>query len=119
MMLTGATCILAAYLVMGLTFTAFCSLYFPSEITEALLISILPWFLCGFAVYFLTALIVLEPVWKYRLFYLLVAATFLPVYLEPAVTGGYAPALPILVLFTVILSISLLFSGYRFRKGEM
>lgn len=119
MMTTGATCLLAACLAMVGLFTGLSTLFFPAEIIRASLISITPWFLCGFAIYFLTALIVLEPVWKYRLLYLLVAGTFVPVYLESAATGGYAPALPILVLFTVVLSISLLFSGYRFRKGEM
>ncbi|QGY45544.1 hypothetical protein GM418_18260 [Maribellus comscasis] len=119
MMLFGTICLLAIDVIMFLLFTSLSLLFFPSEIIIATLVSTAPWFLCGFVVYFLVALIVLEPVWKYRFMYIIVAGAFVPIYLESAETGGYAPALPLLILFTVVLSISLLFSGYRFRKGEM
>ncbi|WP_319227557.1 hypothetical protein [Draconibacterium orientale] len=119
MMLFGAFCLLAIAAVHVLLFTGLSLVYFPSEIIQSALISVAPWFLCGFTVYFLTALIVLEPVWKYRFLYLLVAATFVPIYLQTAAARAYSPALPLLIVFTVLLSVALLFSGYRFRKGEM
>jgi hypothetical protein len=83
------------------------------------LVTLCPWVLSGFAIYYLVALIVLEPVWKYRFAYLLVAAAFVPLFYEQALPGGYGPANPVLFVLVIILSISLLFSGYRFRKGEM
>ncbi len=118
-MLFGTFCLLAAYLVIFLLFWGFSLLYFPVEITGAALLSVSPWFLAGFAIYYFVALIVLEPVWKYRFLYFIVAIAFVPVYLQSALAGAYAPAILILVALTVLLSISLLFSGYRFRKGEM
>nr|WP_320021798.1 hypothetical protein [uncultured Draconibacterium sp.] len=119
MVLFGAFCLFAIAAIQVLLFTGLSLLYFPAEIIQSALISVAPWFLCGFAVYFLSALIVLEPVWKYRFLYLLVAVTFVPIYLQSAASRAYSPALPLLILPTVLLSVALLFSGYRFRKGEM
>nr|WP_320000559.1 hypothetical protein [uncultured Draconibacterium sp.] len=119
MVLFGAFCLFAIAAIQVLLFTGLSLLYFPAEIIQSALISVAPWFLCGFAVYFLSALIVLEPVWKYRFLYLLVAVTFVPIYLQSAAARAYSPALPLLILPTVLLSVALLFSGYRFRKGEM
>lgn len=119
MMLFGTICLLIMFLLTFGLFLFLSALFFPAEIIQAALISIAPWFLSGFVIYYLVALIVLEPVWKFRVLYLIVAAAFIPIYLEPAVAGAYAPAIPVLVVCVIILSISLLFSGYRFRKGEM
>ena len=119
MMLFGTACLLATYLILILLFFALSSIYFPSDIIVPALITITPWFLSGFAIYYLAALVVLEPVWKYRFLYVLVAAAFFPVFLESPLAGGYAPVNVLLTVFVIVLSISLLFSGYRFRKGEM
>ncbi len=119
MMLFGTICLLIGYLVLLTIFYGFSTFYFPSDIIIPALTSITPWFLSGFAVYYFVALIVLEPVWKYRFFYIVVAAVFLPLFIESASIGSYAPANPVLFVLVIILSISLLFSGYRFRKGEM
>ncbi|WP_319481117.1 hypothetical protein [uncultured Draconibacterium sp.] len=119
MMLFGTFCLIAMASVILLLFTGLSLVYFPAEIIQSALTSVAPWFLCGFVVYFLTALIVLEPVWKYRFLYFLVTATFVPIYLQAATARAYSPALPLLIVFTFLLSVVLLFSGYRFRKGEM
>lgn len=119
MMLFGAFCLFTIGTIIILLFTGLSFAYFPAEIIQSALISVAPWFLCGFVVYFLTALIVLEPAWKYRFLYLLIAATFVPIYLQTAAARAYSPALPLLIVFTILLSVVLLFSGYRFRKGEM
>ncbi len=119
MILYGSICLLSVYLLILLIFWGLSIVYFPPEIIIATFITITPWFLCGFTAYFLAGLIILEPVWKYRLLYFLAGATFSTVYLEKAVTGANIPTIPILIFFSVALSISILFSGYRFRKGEM
>ena len=69
--------------------------------------------------YFLVALVVLEPIWKYRVFYLLIGGFFITIYIKSTVTAGYGPVNPILFVLTACLSIALIFSAYRFRKGEM
>ncbi len=119
MMLYGTFCLVLCYLIQLAIFLGLSFIVFPSDITIPALASITPWFLAGFATYYLSALIVLEPVWKYRIAYLIVAGTFVPVYLQSAPTGAYVPVNLALAFLVVIISISLLFSGYRFRKGEM
>lgn len=119
MMFFGTFCMIIISAITVLLFVSLSYIWFPAEIVNGAIITTTPYFLSGFAAYFLTALIVLEPVWKYRLLYTIVAAAFVPIYFNKTIIGGYLPALPLLTVFTIILSISLLFSGYRFRKGEM
>lgn len=119
MMLFGTACLTAVFLILFLLFTALSGVYFPSNIIIPAIISIIPWFLCGYAAYYLVALIVLEPVWLYRFLYLIAAIAIIPVFMTPSVNGGYAPANLILLFLVLILSVAILFSGYRFRKGEM
>ncbi|MCF6332724.1 MAG: ABC transporter permease [Draconibacterium sp.] len=119
MMLFGIACLLAIYILLLVVFYGLSTVYFPSDIIVPALTNITPWFLAGFAIYYFVALVVLEPVWKYRFLYIVVAAAFFPIFLESSLAGAYAPANPLLAVLVIALSISLLFSGYRFRKGEM
>ncbi|MCK3683394.1 hypothetical protein [Maribellus sp. YY47] len=119
MMSFGTAILLAAYLVFTLLFTGIAAFYFPTDIIAPALVSLAPWFLAGFAGYYLLALIVLEPVWKYRFLYVLTAATIIPLYFENGPAAAYQPVNLSLAVLTILLSIALLFSGYRFRKGEM
>lgn len=119
MMQFGTLCLLASFLVVFLLFLGLSLVWFPKEIIWSALVSVTPWFLGGFAAYYLGALIILEPVWLRRILYFLVAAAFVPFFVKNSVPGGYGPAILVLFLMTCLLSVSLLFSGYRFRKGEM
>jgi hypothetical protein len=119
MMGFGTTCLLCCYLIVFLFFWLFSSLWFPAEIISAAVISALPWFLAGLAAYFWVALVLLEPVWLLRLLYFMAACGFIPFFLKQGVSGSYAPVILKLSGIVALLSISLLFSGYRFRKGEM
>ena len=118
MMLFGTACLLACYAFLVSIFYTLSTIYFPADIIFPALVSIVPWFLSGFAIYYLAAFIILEPMWKYRFAYIVFAAAIFPVFLESAIAGGYAPANYLLAILVIGLSISLLFSGYRFRKGE-
>ncbi len=118
MMGYGTLILAAAYIVLFVFFWAMSSSFFPKEIVFDALTSITPWFLSGFTTYYLIGLIVLEPIWRYRFFYLIVSAFFITIYLHSAVNGAYITMNFTLAISTVISSIALLFSGYRFRKGE-
>jgi hypothetical protein len=115
----GSACIAAMFLFFIVAFIAGSFIYFPSEIIKPSLITITPWFLGGIATYFLTALVLMEPIWLYRGLYTVVSAGFITFFYSGAVIGGYKPVLPALAIFMILLSIVVLFSGYRFRKGEM
>ncbi len=118
MMLFGTACLLASSTLLTLIFYVLSTIYFPVDIIIPALISITPWLLSGFAIYYLVAFIILEPMWKYRLFYLVFASAIFPIFLESSIAGGFAPVNMSLAVLVIGLSISLLFSGYRFRKGE-
>lgn len=118
MMVYGTLALSAVYGLLSFILLILSNLFFPQEIVIGTLNSILPWLLSGYAAYFLIALIVLEPLWKYRFFYILISGFYSTLYLKVAMTGAYVPMNIILALLTIALSISLLFSAYRFRKGE-
>ncbi len=119
MMLFGMISLIISYGIMFLLFWGMSDFFFAREITNAALISTLPWFLAGFSSYFLVSTIILEPVWLYRILYAVVAVLFIPIFFEGSVGGGYGPINLPLAILTLIISVSLLFSAYRFRKGEM
>lgn len=115
----GGGCLLLSFSLIYGTFFVASLYYFPVQIVTACAVSVFPWFLAGFAAYFLVGLIVLEPIWKFRFGFLLIAGFWLSVYLNDSVLEGYRTANDVLLLLTVLLGVSPLFSAYRFRKGEM
>ena len=119
MMLCGTTSLIISFGLMFLLFWGLSIHFLPDEIVYTALISIIPWFLAGFSIYYLIGLIVLEPVWKYWILYGLVGFAFISLYMEPSVAGAFGAINPKLLMLTGLLSISLLFSANRFRKGEM
>jgi hypothetical protein len=119
MMLCGTLSLLISF---GLMFTLFWGLsihFLPAEIVNAAVISVIPWFLAGFTIYYFVGLIVLEPVWKYWIFYGLTGYACVELYMESSVAGAFELVNLKFLILTVLLSISLLFSANRFRKGEM
>ena len=119
MMLCGTFTLLLTLGSMFILFWGLSAHYFPTEIVHASVISVTPWFLAGFVIYYFISLIVLEPVWKYWIFYALIGYSFVTLFLESSIAGGYEPVIFKLAILTLLLSLSLLFSAYRFRKGEM
>lgn len=115
----GTLSLLVSYLLIFIVFFGLSKAFFATEIVNATIISIIPWFLAGLTAYFVIALVVLEPIWKYRAYYLITGGFFITIYLKSVVTAGYEPVnLPLFGL-TACMSIALIFSAYRFRKGEM
>jgi len=115
----GFLCLLGTFLLLYLLFMVLSNHFLAPEIVSAANFSIIPWFLSGFVAYFMIAMIILEPVWKFRVFYIIVVYFTIMLFLEPSLPGGYARLNPKLAILTVLSSVALLFSAYRFRKGEM
>ena len=115
----GTTVVLASFLLLFAVIYAWGLVYFPSEIVEKTAVTILPWFYSGLATYFLASFVVLEPIWKYRILYILTGGAFITLFYKSNTAGAYQPALLPLLLCVMMASISSLFSIYRFRKGEM
>ena len=115
----GVVCLVLYYTLLLGVFITMSSIYFQSQMVFDSIVSVIPWFLAGLVAYFFVALIVLEPVWMYRLLYALVAGFFVNIYIKFPVVAAYGPAIPGLSFLTILMSVALLFSAYRFRKGEM
>jgi hypothetical protein len=115
----GAASLTALFVLFYTIFITGSSIFFPSDIIVPALISITPWFLGGLATYFMVALILLEPVLLYRVLFGIVGAGFVSFFSLRAGIGGYKPILITLSALTILVSVVILFSGYRFRKGEM
>lgn len=115
----GTISLLASYVLLFSLFTGLSNHFLATEIVNATIISVTPWFLAGFAAYFLAALIILEAIWKYRIAYFISTCAFILLFFEINIAGGYSPVNLKMTILTLLISISLLFSAYRFRKGEM
>lgn len=119
MQVFGAGSLLISFLIFGGLFTGFSLIYFPIEMVIDGVVTILPWLLAGFAVYFIVAFVVLEPNRVFRFCYSLVGGFFMTIYFASSATAAYATVISGLVVLTALLSIAFVFPAYRFRKGEM
>lgn len=118
MLLYGTTALAVVYAVsLGMVALRF-ETAVARELTHRVLLTALPWYLAGWAAYFLTAWVCLEPAWKRRILNLLVAAGLLRIYFLAPAPEAYNAFLPGLTLFTLLLSLLSLLSVYRFKTGE-
>lgn len=117
MQVFGNFCLIISFSVLYGLFGGWGLAYFPAQMVTDSTITVLPWFLAGFSAYFLVSLIILEPAWIYRFFYSLIGISFLAIHFIPSGTATYGPANTGLSVLCILLSVALLFPGYRFRKG--
>lgn len=115
----GTLCLALSFFIQFGLFVVFSLIYFPVQMVSDSVITVLPWFLAGFSTYFIIALVIPEPLWVFRFFYSVIGGLFLMVYFESATTAAYTRLNPFLAGITVMLGVVILFSAYRFRKGEM
>lgn len=92
------------------------SVNYPAEIVQKVLLSTIPWFLGGSAIYFLTAFIILEPSWTYRIIYAVVAYGAVSIYFEASTYDQYQ-TLWAYILIVALMPLTILFAGHRFRRG--
>lgn len=92
-------------------------IYFPAEFQRNLWLTLAPWLLAGYVAYLLTATLLLETTWRYRIIYLLLGGAALRLFFLGDFYDTYLRVLPAFALWTVILFSLPLLSSYRFRKG--
>lgn len=90
-------------------------IYFPAEVVSFVLNTSFPWLVVGLAAYFLTAAIILEPVWVRRLILIPFSLGFLDLYF--IAENPHAQLILFLVFSGLLTSILILFSGYHFKRG--
>jgi len=93
------------------------AVYFPAEFQRNLWLTLSPWLLAGYAAYLLTATLLLETTWRYRISHLLLGAAALRLFFLGEFYDTYLRVLPAFAFWTLILFSLPLFSSYRFRKG--
>ncbi|MDD3807178.1 MAG: hypothetical protein PHE86_03975 [Candidatus Marinimicrobia bacterium] len=91
--------------------------FFPAEIVHSAVLTTFPWYLLGLTAYSLASYIILEPMWKRRIFYILFAVGFGNLFLYGWFYNIYDRVLIGMLIVTILLSISVIYSGHRFKKG--
>lgn len=87
------------------------------ELVSRILLTSFPWYICGLNLYFITAWVVLEPTWKRRFVYILMAIGIVRIYFLAATPQAYDGFIPIMLLFTACTLFFPLLSVSRFRRG--
>lgn len=93
------------------------SMTYPAEIVSKLLMSTIPWFLGGSAIYFMGAFIILEPSWTYRIIYGVMAYGLISKYYEASTYDQYQ-TLWAYILIVAVMPLTVMFAGHRFRRGS-
>jgi hypothetical protein len=119
MIVCGTAITLLIFFLLIALFIAIGSWFFPYEIIRQSLLTMLTWYLSGIAAYNLTALITMEPIWRQRIVYIILSIMTASMFFINDKFCSYVNIIPELLLFVAMSSISVLFSIYRFRKGEM
>ncbi len=118
MLSVGLGEILLMYLVdYAVLYTYLQSILVP-ELTWRILVTSLPWYICGITVYLLTAWICLEPTWKRRFVNLLLACGIVRIFFINDVPQSYDSFLFVLSVFALACLFLPLLSVDRFKMGK-
>jgi hypothetical protein len=118
MLLFGLGCL---GLLFGLVFVVVwvgVGFYYPVEVVWWNLWAMLPWGFGGLAGYLLTVWVVLEPVWRRRLWNAVVGVCLLWLFYFEALPGGYVWLLPWLLGWCVWFVLFVFHSVARFKEGR-
>ncbi|MCC8154193.1 MAG: hypothetical protein LIP01_08265 [Tannerellaceae bacterium] len=113
----GLSVLTALYVVTYLVLWGILAWYYPVEIVTTELLSVLPWFIAGWAGYLLTSWVCMESSWKQRIKNAILSICFLSYFFIDSIPGSYNPFVPFLLLFTVICFTFPFFSARRFKEG--
>lgn len=114
----GLICLIIIFTLHLFIFLVFSGVYFPIEIIENMIHTLLPWYISGLAAYSMMSWICLEPSWKRRVFNALLMFASLQLYYLSDFPGAYSS---VVLLSLVLLSFFVLpfgyFSVHRFKVG--
>lgn len=117
MLTYGAVTLVGVYVLTYAALIVGLAAKYPAEMIWGMFWSSLPWFLAGVCAYPLTAWICLEPIWKHKILNALAAVCLSSFFFIGAMSGGYAPFVPYLAVFTLICFTFPFFSAARFKQG--
>ena len=92
--------------------------FYPLEIVLSSLITSLPWLLAGLTGYLACVMIVTEQSWLYRVLYIITGYGFISLLHLERGYSEYAFSIWKYVVIVLLFSFTILFPGYRFRRGS-
>lgn len=118
MLLVGLSLLLIIFGCSLLFIKGYLMMHFPIELQNHILFTSFPWFLAGLLAYNFCSLFCLEPTWKMRVLYLVIAFLTLRIFFLSDSAEAYNSFLPGLIIY-VIATISLPWlSILRFKAGK-
>ncbi|MFV0545007.1 MAG: hypothetical protein ACK5ND_02205 [Bacteroides sp.] len=118
MMLVGLLLLLIEFASTFIFMDIYLDSILASELKWHILLTALPWYLAGIAAYFLIAWICFEPVWKMRVFNLVIALLILRVFFLSDAPEAYNKFLPYMGLYTLVIICFSWLSVLRFKSGK-
>lgn len=113
----GLAAVLLLFIFMLLGWSIISLYYFPFEMLVSSFKTIQPWLLAGLSVYWLTAMILVEPKWSKRVVYIIFGYTYIQSLLMLNWYNQYSQSILIFLFLTLWFSTSILVTGHRFRRG--
>ena len=113
----GTIIILILYFVIVLGLFIVSSIFFPVQIYYSALLTLLPKFLAGISLYWAGAMIFVESKWVKRIILIIIALAFVDILFLGNYIEIYTRIMPAMFFISLILSVSILISGHRFRRG--
>lgn len=108
------TIFVAQLLIVGLYY---CDIIAP-EMTHAVIITVVPWQVCGIAAYLFISAICLEGTWRRRVLLALISAASVAVFFKQPMPQAYADFLPWLIILLVPAVALVYLSVNRFKEGR-
>lgn len=118
MLLYGLVALLVCFVICGLIMWGYMQTVFPHELYNRVLLTAAPWFVAGIAAYLLVAWVCLEPTWKRRVLYSVVSILLLRLFFLASAPEAYNCFLPMLAIYTLLLTTLSWLSVARFKEGR-
>lgn len=118
MLVYGFLLLLISYGIVFGTFFYLNNQYFMFEESRAVLISMTPWLLGGVAAYFMISMIAMEPNQLYQALYAVVAYYLVKQFYIGMLHADTRHIIGALAVMAVVPCAALLYTSYRFTKGE-
>jgi len=113
----GLVALLLIFALSAIAIAVFMSKIVVKELILSILLSIIPWFLAGFAGYLWTSAICLEPTWKMRILLAVLLAGVAGVCFLSPMAEAYNKFLPYLAIFILLAQSLIFYAVSRFKEG--
>lgn len=117
MNLIGISSLLTIFMTSFIGLALITLYFFPQEILHTAIWTSLPWFVAGLVCYLAVTMIFVETRWIKRFLLVIITIGFMDMFLIRTYYSAYSQSIGYFFLISLTLSISILLSGHRFRKG--